>query len=463
MIQQYFQSQNDSAAILPATDLVFFDSESFDPDRESENASSMSPELSYEPWKILIVDDEPEVHQVTKLALQKFTYSERGLHFLSAFSAQQAGRLLQKHSDMAVIFLDVVMEDHQAGLALVRYIREELNNKTVRIILRTGQPGEVPEESIIRRYDINDFRTKTELTRQKLWTTLLLALRTYQQICTVEANQQELCVLYEHLAERNRELQRAKEIAEAASHAKDEFLSVMNHELRTPLNVILMRTEILQNGIYGALTAKQAQSVELIRSSGHHLLAIIDDILDLVRMESEMMSTTVRAVELESLCTESILRVGYWAEKKGIKVEFTVNGEPFKIYSDEFLLAQVLDKLLRNAIKFTAPNSRIGVDLSYDVDRNFVHITVWDTGIGIVKDNVKHLFKPFVQLENSLTRRHDGAGLGLSIAARLLNLLMGTITVESEVGQGSRFTVTLPTNAAENVASSPVKAVLATA
>ena len=131
-----------------------------------------------DPWKILIVDDEAEVHDVTRLVLSGFQFKGRGLCFLDAFTGGEARQLLAQHPDIALILLDVVMEENDTGLALVKYIREELGNRFVRIILRTGQPGQAPEERVIVEYDINDYKEKTELTAQKLVTTVVAALRT---------------------------------------------------------------------------------------------------------------------------------------------------------------------------------------------------------------------------------------------------------------------------------------------
>ncbi len=133
-------------------------------------------------WKILIVDDEAEVHSITQLALRDVSFAGRSLTFISAYSAQEAKHLIQVHPDTAIIFLDVVMENESAGLYLVKYIREELNNHLVRIILRTGQPGQAPEEVVAVNYGIDDYKTKTELTAQKLAIAVITALRAFSTL-----------------------------------------------------------------------------------------------------------------------------------------------------------------------------------------------------------------------------------------------------------------------------------------
>lgn len=140
------------------------------------------------PWKVLIVDDEPEVHDVTRLVLGSFRFAERPLVLISAYSSREAERLLTEHGDTAVVLLDVVMETEQAGLDLVRTIRGQLGNRFVRIVLRTGQPGQAPEHEVIAAYDINDYKEKTELTSQKLATALYTALRAYRDMRTIETS-----------------------------------------------------------------------------------------------------------------------------------------------------------------------------------------------------------------------------------------------------------------------------------
>lgn len=143
-------------------------------------------------WKVMIVDDDPSVHQVTQLALRGFTFQGKSLTLLSAYCRQEAQTLLAEHPDIALIFLDVVMEENDTGLQIVRHIRETLQNKLIRIILRTGQPGEAPEEQIIIDYDINDYKLKPELNQRKLWVTLVTGLRAYYDLISLELNRTAL-------------------------------------------------------------------------------------------------------------------------------------------------------------------------------------------------------------------------------------------------------------------------------
>lgn len=143
-------------------------------------------------WKIMIIDDDEAVHSVTRLALRHFIFEGKKIDFISGYSGAEACELMRRHPDTAIIFLDVVMEEDDAGLKVARYIREELKNPFVRIILRTGQAGQAPEENLIIEYDINDYKEKTELTARKLFTTVVAALRAYRDIVTIDANRQGL-------------------------------------------------------------------------------------------------------------------------------------------------------------------------------------------------------------------------------------------------------------------------------
>ncbi|WP_258881510.1 DUF3369 domain-containing protein [Paenibacillus sp. sptzw28] len=139
-------------------------------------------------WKVVIIDDDKEIHQVTKLVMSDFEFEGKGIEFISAYSAREAREILSLHADTAFILLDVVMEEDDSGLQLVKYIRNDLKNSSVRIMLRTGQPGQAPEKTVILEYDINDYKEKTELTSQKLFTMFVSALRAYRDITVIEKN-----------------------------------------------------------------------------------------------------------------------------------------------------------------------------------------------------------------------------------------------------------------------------------
>lgn len=149
-------------------------------------------EKGRKPWKILIADDEEEVHAITRMVLENFTFEGQGLELLSAYSGVETKEMLREHPNTAILLLDVVMEEETTGLEVARYIREELKNTFVRIILRTGQPGQAPERQVTMDYDINDYKEKTELTAQKLFTTIIGALRAYRDLRTIEKNRKGL-------------------------------------------------------------------------------------------------------------------------------------------------------------------------------------------------------------------------------------------------------------------------------
>lgn len=172
----------DSKSLKTAKDLLVFAEE--DNDLINETGVEDKSDL----WKILIVDDEEDVHQITRIALNGFLFGNKGIELFSAYSEADAKFILKKEPDIALILLDVVMEKEDSGLLLVEYIRKKLNNSSIRIVLRTGQPGKAPEQEVIAKYDINDYKTKPEFTAQKLFTTVMVCLRAYDNLKTIERN-----------------------------------------------------------------------------------------------------------------------------------------------------------------------------------------------------------------------------------------------------------------------------------
>lgn len=170
-------------------DFIIFDEENLEEDKNRE--------LS---WKVIIADDEEEIHKVTKIVFESFCFEEKKIKFLSAYSSEETKKMIKENQDAAVILLDVVMEENDSGLKIVEYIRNELKNQFIRIILRTGQPGQAPEKKVIIDYDLNDYKEKTELTSQKLFTTMISALRNYRDITLIETNRKGLKKIIESSA-----------------------------------------------------------------------------------------------------------------------------------------------------------------------------------------------------------------------------------------------------------------------
>jgi CheY-like chemotaxis protein/anti-sigma regulatory factor (Ser/Thr protein kinase) len=229
-----------------------------------------------------------------------------------------------------------------------------------------------------------------------------------------------------------------------AARLKDEFLAAMSHELRTPLNAILGLSEALLEGVYGPQTEKQARSLRSIAESGRHLLDLINDILDVAKIEAGKLELQVGVVPVASVCESSMGLVKQTAMKKQIKTSVTLSDSVTQIEADARRLKQILVNLLSNAVKFTPECGQIGLEVQDDQEGEMVHFTVWDTGIGISAEDMEQLFQPFVQVDSSLSRKYNGTGLGLALVKRLANMHGGDVSVHSEVGGGSRFTVSLP-------------------
>lgn len=240
------------------------------------------------------------------------------------------------------------------------------------------------------------------------------------------------------------ELSLANVNLEKAARMKDEFLANMSHELRTPLNAILVLSDILEGQYIGSLNERQLKSLKTIRQSAKHLLELINDILDLSKIEAKQLKIDITAVAVMEVCEASFLFVMEAAHKKNIQLDLIpVRGVEI-IWADGMRLRQMLINLLTNAIKFTPAGGSVVLEVSADTDEKMIRFIVSDTGIGIAQDDIGRLFQPFVQLESGENRRNMGTGLGLSLVARMAKLHGGSVSVESELGKGSRFTISLP-------------------
>jgi PAS domain S-box-containing protein len=265
-----------------------------------------------------------------------------------------------------------------------------------------------------------------------------------------ERKKAELALLRAHadleqrVIDRTFELQTANLELEKAARMKDEFLASMSHELRTPLTGILGLSEALQMVTYGELNEKQLKALKNIESSGRHLLSLINDILDLTKIEAGMFEMQFAPAALDGICQASLQLVKGMVNQKQQNVSFKINPGGIILRADARRLKQMLVNLLGNASKFTPEGGSLGIEVKGLAATKQVSITVWDTGIGIRAEDLPRLFQPFVQLDSSLSRQYAGTGLGLSLVKRMAEMQGGQILVESDFGSGSRFTILLP-------------------
>ena len=232
------------------------------------------------------------------------------------------------------------------------------------------------------------------------------------------------------------------ELARAA-RLKDEFLASMSHELRTPLNGILNISQGLAEQAYGPMNARQQEALHDVEECGRHLLSLINDILDVAKIEAGKIEVEPGPIAVEQFCQATIRLVKEAAQKK-LRLSLRCDESVDVLISDERRLMQILVNLLSNAVKFTPEGGAVALEVAGDRAGGQVSFTVRDTGIGISPEDLARLFQPFVQLDSRLSRNYSGTGLGLALVKRLTTLLGGKYAVDSEPGVGSRFTVVLP-------------------
>ncbi|HSM82332.1 MAG TPA: ATP-binding protein, partial [Nodosilinea sp.] len=249
----------------------------------------------------------------------------------------------------------------------------------------------------------------------------------------------------EQLRQTNAELLRATRL-------KDEFLANMSHELRTPLNAILGMTEGLQEQVFGAINDRQLKALNTVETSASHLLALINDILDVAKIESGQVTLHLTPTAIAPLCQSSLTFVQQQAYKKRIQLLDCIFPDLPDLVIDERRVRQILINLLTNAVKFTPEGGRVSLTVAPelrqtgDKTQTMVRFTVRDTGIGITPDDCQKLFQPFIQIDSALNRQYQGTGLGLTLVKQITELHGGQVGLTSKVGVGSCFTIDLPCN-----------------
>ncbi|MDY6901256.1 MAG: ATP-binding protein [Cyanobacteriota bacterium] len=428
-------------------------------------------------WKIIIVDDEPTVHQVTKLALKNLVFENKPLTFLSAYSTQEAKELIAAHSDTALILLDVVMDVNDAGLQVVQYIREELKNKQVRIILRTGQPGEAPEESVIINYDINDYKLKVELTRQKLLTTTISALRSYRDFKVIEEQSLKLAQTLETLQDAQLQLVQSEKMS-----ALGNLVAGIAHEINNPIGFVAGNLKMARQyvgDLFGLVELYQKYypnpepeiQEEIEEIDLEYLRDDLPKLFNSLKIGSERIrniSTSLRSFSRGDTehqipfdihegidSTLLILRHRLKSDESRPAIKVIKNYADLPLincFSGQ--LNQVFMNLFANAIdaleesnlgksfeEIEANLNTIEIITSLIEDENTAIIKIRDNALGIPEEIQQRIF------ENLFTTKAvgKGTGLGLSIARQIIvDKHEGNLSFNSEIGKGTEFVIEIP-------------------
>ena len=385
--------------------------------------------------KILVVDDEPLLRLTTARILRSANYK-----VLEATTSEECLQICQtQHPE--IVLLDVVLgSKDKSGLEICKILKSDPLTQDMLVVFVSGikktsiDQAEGLEEGgddfIARPFERREF-----LARIKA----LVRLKNTEQALRQTQN-----ALEEKVKARTLELEQANIHLRELAKMKDEFLATISHELRTPLSTILMGVEALQDLFYGALTERQIKILHRIYQNGEHLLVLINDILDISKLESGRLELEFKPVSPRLICQNCLSLIQEQIQRKHLHIEVHFDPEAHSFHADERRLKQILLNLLSNAVKFTPEGGHIGLEFQCDPLRKQIRFTVWDTGIGIPKTAFNNLFQPFTQVKCDAHSQQEGTGLGLALVKGLTDLHGGSVSVTSHLNQGSRFIINLP-------------------
>lgn len=372
--------------------LIFADEDSGPPDFRDDGAE----------WKVIIVDDNEDVHSVTRMVLDDFAFEGRKVQCISAYSGVEARKVIVEHPDAAVMLLDVVMETRQAGLEVAKYIRNEARNPFVRIILRTGQPGEAPEQEVVTELDINDYRSKTELTSDRLATAMTTAIRSYRDIKTINESRRGLHLLAMSVA----------------------------HQIRNRTIAIAGFANIIKRK--SASSPDVAEHLNTILEESSRLETMVGDVTRYASIDT----ADVRPSNIRELLEEAMDRVDRQASDNGDSVTWEVFCPDQPVLVDPELFRRAFQAIFQNCVDFSKENPRIRVRVS--PGRMTCIVEVQDYGTGIAETDMPHIFDPFFSV------KPNGSGMGLAIVRKVAMEHQWDVMVDSAEGEGTTVRVVIP-------------------
>jgi two-component system CheB/CheR fusion protein len=345
-----------------------------------------------------------------------------------------------------LVLLDSELKITSANLSFYKTFKVESNKTVGKTLFEIGdQQWDIPElrnllEDVKKKeLFLNNFEVEQNFPKIGPKIMLLNATQVYSE------GKKIFLLSIEDITQRKEFEQELKKHAteiEIANKSKSYFLANMSHELRTPLNAIIGFSELLKDEMVGSITPKQKSFINDIFSSGKHLLSLLNDILDLSKIEAGKMTLDLEKTDIHLLFKSSLSIVKEKAFAHNIRLNLDIKKDVRQIYVDERKLKQIIYNLLSNAVKFTTDGGIVFIKVKKVSD--LLEFSVADTGIGISKKNIINLFQPFEQLDSSINKKYEGTGLGLSLVKRLVILHGGSVEVKSELGKGSCFTVRIP-------------------
>jgi response regulator RpfG family c-di-GMP phosphodiesterase len=305
-------------------------------------------------WKVIIIDDEPEVHAVTKLALSDFSFQDKGLEFHSAYSGEEGKKLIDAHPDAAIVLLDVVMETDDAGLKVAQYIRKEARNQKARIILRTGQPGQAPERQVIVDYDINDYKSKTELTAQKLFTVVMSSLRAYRDIVALDSSRKGLQKIIEASADI------------FAVHSMEHFIDGVMQQLTSIIGCGNEEAMYVTNSMMvNCSPSEHLENLRIIAAQGDFTNSLGKSVSEVI--ENELQQAFSEAIESKSIVYRNDYLVAYCYSRFSSNSLLYVSGLPHEVGSEE----KTLIEMFAQNVQIAYENVQLQLELE-DTQRELV-------------------------------------------------------------------------------------------